>query len=167
MDPISNPRSFKLLPLAAALAVIAHGAVMAQSPSPGLAPQATPVPKPRVEADGLTPEIFYRLMLAEVALQRGESSLAARAYFEAARDTRDPRLARRATEVALAARMRGLAQESAKLWSALDPAAERPKQVLAALAAGSAGNGTQDFGTDNELKARLEKLIADAAINAS
>ena len=164
MDPISNARTFKLLPLAAALAVIAHGAVMAQSPTPGLAPQATPVPKPQVEADGLTPEIFYRLMLAEVALQRGESSLAARAYFEAARDTRDPRLARRATEVALAARMRGLAQESAKLWSALDPAAERPKQVLVALAAGSAGNGTQDLGTDNELKARLEKLIADAAL---
>ncbi|MEP7329292.1 MAG: tetratricopeptide repeat protein [Betaproteobacteria bacterium] len=119
-----------------------------------------------METESLTADIFYRVMLAEIALQRGETSLAARAYFEAARDARDPRLARRATEVALAARMRGLAQESAKLWSALDPSADRPKQVLTALAAGVAGKGNPDFGADNDLKIRLEKLIADAAVSS-
>ena len=72
------------------------------------------------------------MILGDVALQRGETSLAARAYFEAARETRDPRLARRGAEIALAARMRGLAQESAKLWATLDPTAEQPKQMLAA-----------------------------------
>ena len=46
------------------------------------------------------------VLLGDVALQRGEASLAARAYLEAARESRDPRLARRATEIALAARMR-------------------------------------------------------------
>ena len=44
-------------------------------------------------------------------------ALAARAYLEAAREAQDPRIARRATEIALAARQRGLAQESAKLWA--------------------------------------------------
>ena len=43
-----------------------------------------------------------RLLLGDVALQRGETSVAARAYLEAARETQDARLARRATEIALA-----------------------------------------------------------------
>jgi len=158
------PRKFLLLPLLAALAAVGHGTASAQTLSPGLAPHATPVPGPRADVEGLSADVFYRLILGDVALQRGETSLAARAYFEAARETRDARLARRATEVALAARMRGLAQESAKLWSALDPAADRPKQVLTALAAGGTGQGTPDFGTDNDLKLRLEKLLADAAL---
>ncbi len=69
------------------------------------------------------------------------SALAARAYFEAARDARDARLARRATEIALAARQRALAIEAAQLWSELDPAAERPKQVIAGLSSGG-GEGS-------------------------
>ncbi len=47
---------------------------------------------------GLSAELMYRLLVGDVALQRGDTALAARAYFEAARDTRDARLARRATE---------------------------------------------------------------------
>jgi len=164
MNPTRNARTFLLLPLAAALAALLHGPAQAQSISPGLAPHGKPVPAPRSTEEGLSADIFYRLILGDVAMQRGETSLAARAYFEAARDTREPRLAQRATEVALAARMRGLAQESAKLWSALDPVAERPKQVLTALAAGSVGKGAPDFGIDNDLKIRLEKLLADAAL---
>jgi tetratricopeptide (TPR) repeat protein len=164
MNSTRNARTFLLLPLAAALAAVLHGPACAQSISPGLAPLGTPVPAPRATGEGLSADIFYRLILGDVAMQRGETSLAARAYFEAARDAREPRLAQRATEVALAARMRGLAQESAKLWTALDPAAERPKQVLTALAAGAVGKGTPDFGIDNDLKLRLEKLIADAAL---
>ena len=164
MNSTRTVRTFLKLPLVAALAAVLHGPAQAQSLAPGLAPLATPVPVPRAAADGLTADVFYRLILGDVALQRGETSLAARAYFEAARDARDPRLAQRATEVALAARMRGLAQESAKLWTALDPAAARPKQVLTALVAGTVGKGAPDFGIDNDLKLRLEKLIADAAL---
>ncbi len=153
------------LPLAAAVAgmLLVAGPIGAQAPaplSPGLAPHAMP----RDKGAGLSADVFYRLLLGDVALQRGETSLAARAYFEAARELRDPRVARRATEVALAARMRGLAQESAKLWATLDPSAERPKQILAALSAGPAGASTADGGIDNDLKARLEKVIADAAL---
>ncbi len=140
------------------------GAVNAQSPLPGIVPHTLPVPKANAESTGLSADVFYRLLLGDVALQRGEPSLAARAYYEAARDTRDPRIARRATEIALAARMRGLAQESASLWSSIDPTAERPQQVLAALAAGDTGKIAQDGGAAGELKQKLEKLIADAAV---
>ena len=135
----------------------------AQTLSPGIVPHATPVPSPQTDK-GLSADVFYRLLLGDVALQRGETSLAARAYFEAARDARDPRLAKRATEIALAARMRGLAEQSARLWATLEPESERPKQILAALAAGGTGGTTSEGPVDSELKQRLEKLLTDAAL---
>ncbi|MCC6867619.1 MAG: tetratricopeptide repeat protein [Burkholderiales bacterium] len=104
--------------------------------------------------------MFYRIILGNVAEQRGEMSLAARAFFEAARDTRDPRLAARATDLASRAGLRGLAQESARLWAAADPDNPRPRDILAAYAAGRARGGTYD----PELKARLDKALADAAL---
>jgi len=106
---------------------------------------------------------MYRLLLGDVALQRGEPALAARAYLEAARETRDPSLARRATEVAVGARARSLSLESARLWSEIDPQAQRPKQLLAALATGAGGKGFDTPGVANDLKAELERALADAA----
>ena len=170
--PSSSPRSSlpRRLPLALAIAVsfaaLGAPALHAQPLSPGLAPHAVPPAAPRDDGSALTADVFYRLLLGDVAVQRGEVSLAARAYFEAARDARDPRIAKRATELALAAKMRGLAQESAKLWTMLDPSADRPKQILAALATGTNGKSSVETVYDNDLKARLEKLIADAALTA-
>src|SRR5262245_22129377 len=123
--PASLPRSLLARALAALLFASAVAPAAAQSPGPGIAPN--PQPPSREDMSGLTADIFYRVILGDVALQRGEASLAARAYYEAARDSKDPRLARRAAEVAFAARMRGLTQEAAKLWASLDPTAERPK----------------------------------------
>ncbi|HET7095859.1 MAG TPA: tetratricopeptide repeat protein, partial [Casimicrobiaceae bacterium] len=110
---------------------------------------------------GLTAEIMYRLLVGDVALQRGDAALAARAYYEAARDTRDPRIARRATEISLAARQRALALDSAKLWAELEPTAERPKQVIAGLQNGSPVTDGRAFGS--ELQTELERALAEAA----
>lgn len=141
------------------------GTAQAQSPlSPALDPPASRRPAAST-AEGLTPDLFYRLLLGDVALQRGETGLAARAYLDAAREVQDARIARRATEIALASRQRGLAQEAAKLWAALDPSADRPKQVIAALAAGESGREPVDTSGDDELKARLAKLLADSALS--
>jgi tetratricopeptide (TPR) repeat protein len=147
--------------LACAAAALLCAPAAAQSLGPGIAP--TPQPPAREDTSGLTADIFYRVILGDVALQRGEASLAARAYFEAARDAKDARLARRAAEVAYAARMRGLTQEAAKLWASLDPTAERPKQMLAAIAAAGAARG-EVAPIDGDLKSKLEKAIADAAL---
>jgi hypothetical protein len=146
--------------LAAAVAGLFAAGLSAQSLGPGIVP--APQPPSREDTSGLTAEIFYRVILGDVALQRGEASLAARAYYEAARDSKDPRLARRAAEVAFAARMRGLTQEAAKLWASLDPTAERPKQMLAAMAASGAARG-EVAPIDNDLKAKLEKRSPIAA----
>jgi len=81
-----------------------------------------------------SPEVMYRILVGEIALQRGEPTLAARAYYEAARDAQDPTLARRATEIALFARQRGLAMDAAQLWQKLDPASDRAQQMVTTLA---------------------------------
>ena len=158
--PASLPRSLSALLCASALALALPST--AQSLGPGIvaAPQQPPS---REDTSGLTADIFYRVILGDVALQRGEASLAARAYYEAARDSRDPRLARRAAEVAFAARMRGLTQEAAKLWATLDPSAERPKQMMAAMAASGAARG-EVAAIDGDVKSKLEKAIAEAAL---
>ena len=160
-------RSFPVPALRALVALAASAAAVAgaQSPlSPALDLPATR--KPATSGDGISAELFYRLLLGDVALQRGENALAARAYLDAARDAQDPRIARRATEIALVARQRNLAQEAAKLWAVLDPTAERPKQVVAALAA-EGGRDAFDTGGDDELKQRLTKLLADSNVSGN
>ncbi|HWU84954.1 MAG TPA: hypothetical protein VN028_06435, partial [Rhodocyclaceae bacterium] len=52
-------------------------------------------------ATELTPEILYQFMFAELAGTRGQLALSVAAYLDLARTTRDPKIARRAAEVAL------------------------------------------------------------------
>ena len=141
-----------------ALALLA-GAVQAQAPG---APAAPLTPQAGVEmnkpepADELTADVLYRILVGDVAMQRGDAALAARAYFEAARDAQDAVLARRAAEVALFARQRALALESARLWQQLDPTADRARQMVVALAMSGAGG---------DLKAELQRVLIEAAAN--
>jgi tetratricopeptide (TPR) repeat protein len=53
--------------------------------------------------------------------------------LELARETRDPRIAQRATEAAWSARYADAALEAAGLWLQADPSSTRARQVLAAL----------------------------------
>jgi tetratricopeptide (TPR) repeat protein len=164
-----SSRALRASLIAAALAASALTAalpVAAQQPSPGSAgSMVADKLSPSATDAGLSADLFYKLLLAEVALQRGELPVAARAYFEAARESRDPRVARRATEIALAARQRGMAVESATLWASLDPEAARPKQVLSSLAGTPAGKDLAEPGVDDEIRGRLEKLLSDAAVS--
>jgi len=93
----------------------------------------------------------------DIALQRGAPALAARAYYEAARDSQDAQIARRATEVALFARQRDLALEAARLWSKLDPSADRAKQMVATLS---------QPGSGGDIKAELERVLAEAGADS-
>jgi predicted Zn-dependent protease len=155
-------------PLAAAIAL----ALFTLAGPPRLLAQDGPPQPASATSDGasaapmkpeapLSAELMYRLLVGDIALQRGEPAIAARAYYEAARESKQVALAQRATEIAIAARQRGLATDAAKLWSSLDPTAERPKQVLAAIERAGPGG---DF-ADGELKAQIEKALAQAATN--
>ncbi|MDH5287421.1 MAG: tetratricopeptide repeat protein [Betaproteobacteria bacterium] len=154
-----------MLALAVALC-IASAAAQPQPPADaaamgGAAPASA-------ESAGIAPDLFYRMLLADVAMQRGEPAVAARALLDVARETREPSIARRATEIALFARQRALATEAAKLWQEIEPTAERPRQVVAALAAGgSIPNRFQEEAPESELRARLERFLAEAVATGS
>ncbi len=158
MTPFRSPVSLPAAAVAVALALAPAMSMAQAGTAPEAARPAATATTPAEKGDGLTAELMYRLLVGDVALQRGDTALAARAYFEAARDARDARLARRATEIALAARQRALAAEAARLWAELEPTAERPKQVLAGISSGADGPGV-----GSEIKTQLERALAEAA----
>ncbi len=81
----------------------------------------------------LTGPLLYQIMAAEVALQRGEAGSAFATYMNVARQTRDPRLARRAVEIAFGSRAGAQALEAAQLWQELAPRSVEAAQTLAAM----------------------------------
>jgi tetratricopeptide (TPR) repeat protein len=85
----------------------------------------------------LTGALFYQIMAAELALQRGDAASAFATYLSVARQTRDARVARRATEIAVAGRAGAQALEAAALWRELAPESREARQAYALLLAGS------------------------------
>jgi tetratricopeptide (TPR) repeat protein len=95
---------------------------------------AKPAPRqPPLPAVELTEQMMFKMMLAEVAVQRGQPHVAVPAYIELARETGDPRIAHRATEVAWNARMIPAALEAAGIWLKADPESTQARQIVASL----------------------------------
>ena len=69
----------------------------------------------------LTGPILYKLLISEIAAQRNAPDAAFVTELRLARETRDPRIARRATEFAVLARQPAGALEAARLWTELSP----------------------------------------------
>jgi tetratricopeptide (TPR) repeat protein len=84
-------------------------------------------------AQALTPQITYQLLLAEIALSRGNLQLALQAYLDLEQTTRDPRIAKRATEIALYARQPDAALQAAQLWVEVAPTSVPARQMLASM----------------------------------
>ncbi len=78
----------------------------------------------------LTGQLVYQVLLAEVALQRGNADLASKAYADLALRTRDPKILERTVEVAGYARRLDLALEAARLWLEVEPSSLRAQQIL-------------------------------------
>ena len=99
-----SPHRFPAWLLCAALAACAQAPQSGEAPAkPATKPAprvvvAKPAPRdlplPAVE---LTEQLMLKLMLVEIAVQRGQPHVAVPAYLELARETRDPRVAQRAT----------------------------------------------------------------------
>jgi len=93
---------------------------------------------PPKAAQGLSEQILYQYLLAEIAAQRGQLDLAAEAHLDLARRTRDARVARRATELALHRQDLAQAMQAARLWLELEPESVKALQTWITLQA-SAG----------------------------
>ncbi|HEY9146210.1 MAG TPA: tetratricopeptide repeat protein [Thiobacillus sp.] len=81
----------------------------------------------------LTPDIMFKFLVAEVAGQRGEIGIAESTYLDLARQTRDPRIARRAAEVSMFAHDPAGALEATRLWAAAEPDSGPAQQTLVVL----------------------------------
>ena len=128
-------------------------AVAEPAPSPPASPPARE-PEPLLPNQDLSDTVLYEFLLAEIAAQRGNVGLAAQAYADLAKRTRDPRIARRATEIAVFARMGNAAIESARVWHETEPGSQRPLQVLSGLLVSA--------GRFDEALPYMQKLLAAA-----
>ena len=142
---MNPPRSLKCLLAAAALAAAALSAC-------AQAPRAD-----RKDIKELNEPTLYEFLLGEIALQRGDAQLAAQTYLDLAKRTRDPRVARRAVEVASQARLPDIAIEAAKTWHDIEPTSPQALQITAALLVSA--KRVEEAGP------YLEKLLVSEGVN--
>jgi len=105
----------------------------------------------------LTPGMLFDFLLGETALQRGSPEIAVSTYLGLAKSTRDPRVAQRATEVALHLRQPAAALEAVTIWVELDPESILARQTVTALLV--------NLGKLSQAQPHLEKLLASEGAN--
>lgn len=86
--------------------------------------------RPKVE---LTEDILFKILLAEIAGQRGKIDIAVDNYLDLARSTRDPLVIERAARISIYARDDESAYEAATLWAEVDPQNPDAHQVLTVM----------------------------------
>ncbi|MHB1591065.1 MAG: tetratricopeptide repeat protein [Sulfuricella sp.] len=134
------------------------------SPKEAVQPVVQPVAVPeRAERSPVLPNvdltgpILFQYLVSEIAEQRGDPELATEGMLDLAKTTRDPRLAKRAVEMALQSRRETQALEAATLWHQIDPDEIQARQAVAAILLNS--------GRLQEAKPHLEKLLAGEGDN--
>jgi tetratricopeptide (TPR) repeat protein len=118
------------------------GPAPAQVAAPAAAPAAAPVQAgaaaaeaadadaidPRLPKIALTGDLLYKLMKAEIEFRSGNWQPAYMAMMAAAQQTRDPRLAQRATEMALTSKQGEPTLAAVRLWRQLAPDSDEAAQ---------------------------------------
>ncbi len=100
----------------------------------------------------LTAPILFDFLVGETALQRGNLDIAVSRYVKLAKSTRDPRIAKRATEIALHAGNPFAAEQAVTMWVELEPDSADARQTIAALLV--------NLGKLDAARPHLEKLLA-------
>jgi tetratricopeptide (TPR) repeat protein len=140
--PLKN--AFAIVTLSALLSACAIApqkqAVPAAEPSPA-APAAEPEPIPaavetpeKLPNNDLTGDLLYRITKAELEFKQGQWQGAYITMMALAQQTRDPRLARRAVEMALAAKQGAEALAATRLWRGLAPESDEAVQYFLGFA---------------------------------
>ncbi|MDX5363721.1 MAG: tetratricopeptide repeat protein [Pseudazoarcus pumilus] len=144
----------KLFPFVAGMTLTLALLAPATHAAPGDSPATT-------ESGGVLPiqelssDVLFLILLGEIAGSRGDLPVSAEAYLHAARQTLDPRIARRATEIALVARDMDSAAAAARIWLDTDPASEDARRMLAGILA---TRGDQM----NEVQIELARILANS-----
>jgi len=124
---VNQPESSAIVPVKAPTEIV-------QPPS-----ESTPSAKSPVDVEpasaSFPPELMFRLMTAEIAAQRGDTTLAAQAYMDAAFATRDVKVVAQAMRYAAMNSNLDMEKvgELAALWVELAPDLSTPHQALAMI----------------------------------
>jgi len=110
------------------------------------------VGQPELPKQDLTDSMLFDFLLGETAIQRGDSKTATESYLRLAKTTRDPRVAQRATEVALLSGKPFVALSTATIWVELDPNSVVANQTIASILV--------SIGRLDEARPYLDKLLA-------
>lgn len=116
--------------LSALLTACAHPP---QAPTPAQSPPRAEQPAPALPNVELTDRLLYQFLLGDIAAQRNRPELAAQVYLDLARTTRDPRVARRAAQLAFNAKQYDLSLQALRLWQELEPDSPQARQMLVSL----------------------------------
>ncbi|MFW6258477.1 MAG: tetratricopeptide repeat protein [Halochromatium sp.] len=153
--------------LAPLLALAAFASSAGQPPSAATPPESasapaapvleSPLESPVAESPpGLSSDLIYAVLVAEVALQRGDYDAAFEYFLRAAELAREPRLAERAVRSALNAKRSTAARRALELWTELEPDAPKAHQLAAFLAL--------EAGDEEQALAALERVIELAGV---
>lgn len=114
-------RTMRTTLVAALLAASLPAFAQDRAAPPAVTTTAVPADNDPVPDNTLSPSTLFKLLMSEIAAQRGAPDAAFATELNLARETRDPRIARRATEFAVQARQPAAAVEAARLWTELSP----------------------------------------------
>ncbi len=143
MSPISPYKGLRSLPVFLLALFISACTTLPQDVTTGQEPVAesvtqAPIPEPeRVPPERpkieLTEDILFKILVAEIAGQRGKTDLAVEYYLDLASTTRDPVVIERAARIAVYARDNDAAYEAASLWLEVDPGNPDAHQILTVM----------------------------------
>jgi len=108
----------------------AESKVIVTKEKSGSVPERTSPKRPNIE---LSEDILYKILLAEIAGQRGKINIAVDNYLDLARTTLDPVVIERATRMSVYAGNTTAAYEAANLWIEVDPVNPDAHQVLTVI----------------------------------
>lgn len=106
----------------------------AAHPEPASTESAQPAKDDGVPSVYLDNDLLYEILTADFAYKRGDYRLAFEGMMDAAKKTRDPRLAKRAAEIAVKEKNPHEALDAVRLWNRLAPnSAEAEKYLIGFL----------------------------------
>tara|TARA_Y100001936_G_scaffold94253_1_gene92758 strand:- start:1796 stop:3514 length:1719 start_codon:yes stop_codon:yes gene_type:complete len=95
--------------------------------------QKNNIEQSNIPNQNLTAPMLFDFLMGETAFQRGDSETASASYLRLAKVSKDPRIAKRATEVALISQRPIQALRAAKIWIELDSNSVLAHQTIVAI----------------------------------
>ncbi len=96
-------------------------------------PHLLPTSPDNVAETEMLGQTVFQVLLAEIALRRGDPALASSAYADLALRTRDPKVLERTVDIALYGRRFDVALDAARLWTEIDADSKKANYVLASV----------------------------------